>query len=121
MVLRDNTNFRHITILYFIPNYVQEGIKHINNWSSQLPHTCDLRNQGFHESLPRNGDTLRLYFIHSIGDVLLDLSNIIFIGIDYIHKNKLSITLKYHRFEVVTFEILDFEGYMYEEVDYTTI
>ena len=57
-------------------------------------------------------------FLHSIGDVLMDLHNINFIGIDYIHKNKLSITLKYHRFKVVTFEILDFEGYMYEKVDY---
>ena len=31
-----------------------------------------------------------------VGDVFLDLSNIIFIEIDYIHKSKLSITLKYH-------------------------
>ena len=31
-----------------------------------------------------------------VGDVLLDLSNTIFIGIDYIHKSKSSITLKYH-------------------------
>ena len=54
----------------------------------------------------------------SVSDVLLDLNNIIFIEIDYIHKNKLSITLKYHWFDVVTFEFLDFEGHKYEEVDY---
>ena len=42
-----------------------------------------------------------------------------FIEINYIHKTKLSITLKYHWFEVVTFGILDFcEGHKYEEVDY---
>ena len=54
----------------------------------------------------------------SVSDVLLDLNNIIFIEIDYIHKNQLSITLKYHWFEVVTFEILDLEDHKYEEVDY---
>ena len=54
----------------------------------------------------------------SVDDVLLDVNNIIFIEISYIHKSKLSITLKYHCFEVVTFEILDFEDYKYEEVDY---
>ena len=54
----------------------------------------------------------------SVSDVLLDLNNIIFIKIDYIHKNKLSITLKYHLLEVVTFEFLDFEGLKYEEIDY---
>ena len=53
----------------------------------------------------------------SVDNVLLDLSDIIFIEIDYIHKNKLSITLKYHLFEVVTFEIFDFEGHKYEGVD----
>ena len=53
-----------------------------------------------------------------VGDVLLDFNNMIFIKINYIHKTKLSITLKYHWFEVVTFEILDFEGHKYEEVDY---
>ena len=47
-----------------------------------------------------------------------DLNNIFFTEINYIHKNKLSITLKYHYFEVVTFEILDLEGHKYEEVDY---
>ena len=31
---------------------------------------------------------------------------------------KVSLTLKYHQFEVVTSEILDFEGQKYEEVDY---
>ena len=30
----------------------------------------------------------------------------------------MSITLKYHYFGVVTFEILDFEGHKYEKVDY---
>ena len=54
----------------------------------------------------------------SVDNVLSDLNDIIFIEIDYIHKTKLSITLKYQRFEVVTFEILDFEGHKYEEVDY---
>ena len=53
-----------------------------------------------------------------VGDVLLDFSNIIFIQKNYIHKTKLSITFKYHWFEVVTFEILDFEGYMYEKVHF---
>ena len=32
----------------------------------------------------------------SVSDVLFDLNNIIFIEIDKNHKNKLSITLKYH-------------------------
>ena len=54
----------------------------------------------------------------SVSDVLLDLNNIIFIEINKNHENKLSITLKYHWFEVVTFEILDLEGHKYEEVDY---
>ena len=31
-----------------------------------------------------------------VGDELLVLNNIIFIEINYIHKTKLSITLKYH-------------------------
>ena len=31
-----------------------------------------------------------------VSDVLLDLSDTIFIEIDYIHKSKLSITFKYH-------------------------
>ena len=53
-----------------------------------------------------------------VGDVLLDFNNMIFIKINYIHKTKLSITLKYHWFEVVTFKILDFEGHKYEEVDF---
>ena len=53
-----------------------------------------------------------------VDDVLLDFSNMVFIKIIYIHKTKLSITLKYHWFEVVTFEILDFEGHKYEEVNY---
>ena len=51
-------------------------------------------------------------------NALLNFNNMIFIKINYIHKTKLSITLKYHWFEVVTFEILDFEGHKYEEVDY---
>ena len=54
---------------------------------------------------------------NSFGDVLLDFNNMIFIQINYIHKTKLSIPLKYHWFEVVTFEILDFESHKYEEVD----
>ena len=41
--------------------------------------------------------------------------------INYIHKSKLSITLKYHSFEVVTFEILDFEGQKCEEVDFLVV
>ena len=52
-----------------------------------------------------------------VSDVLLDFSNMIFMKINYIHKTKLSITLKYHLFEVETFEIHDFEGHKYEEVD----
>ena len=31
-----------------------------------------------------------------VGDVLLDLNNIYFFEINYIHKSKLSITSKYH-------------------------
>ena len=31
-----------------------------------------------------------------VGDLLLDLNDITFIEINYIHKTKLSITLKYH-------------------------
>ena len=46
------------------------------------------------------------------------ISNIIVIEIQNIPKIKLSKTLKYHYFEVVTFEILDFEGHKYEEVDF---
>ena len=38
-----------------------------------------------------------------VSDVLLDFSNMILIKINYIHKTKLSITLKCHWFEVVTF------------------
>ena len=53
-----------------------------------------------------------------VGDVLLDYHNMIFIKINYIRKTKLSIILKYHWFEVVTFEILDFEGHKYEKVDH---
>ena len=54
----------------------------------------------------------------SVGDDLSVISDIIFIEIKYIHKTKLSETLKYHYFEVVTFEILDFEGHKYEKVDF---
>ena len=54
----------------------------------------------------------------SVGDMLLDLNNITFIEINYIHKSKLSIILQDHKFEVVTFEILDFEDSRYEEVKY---
>ena len=56
----------------------------------------------------------------SVGDVLLDLNNIIFIEINYIHKSELSIILQDHLFEVVTFKILDFEGFRYEEVNYVS-
>ena len=49
-----------------------------------------------------------------VGDELLVLSEIIIIEILYIPKTKLSKTLKYHYFEVVTFEILDLEGHRYE-------
>ena len=52
----------------------------------------------------------------SVSDVLLGLNNIIFIEIYYYRMNKLSITLKYYWFGVVTFEILDFEGHKYETV-----
>ena len=52
----------------------------------------------------------------SVDNVLLDPNDIIFIGIDYIHKTKLSITLKYQLFKVVTFEIFYFEGHKYDEV-----
>ena len=53
----------------------------------------------------------------SVDDVLLDFNNMIVIKINYIHKTKLRITLKYHWFEVVTFKSLDFEGHKYKEVD----
>ena len=53
----------------------------------------------------------------SVGNVLLDLSHIIFFEINYTHENKFSIILKYLQFEVVTYEILNFEGNKYEEVD----
>ena len=33
---------------------------------------------------------------NSVGDVLLDFNNMVFIKINHIHKTKLSITLKYH-------------------------
>ena len=49
----------------------------------------------------------------AVGDVLLDFNNIIFIEINYIHKSKLSIIFQDHLFEVVTLEILDFEGSRY--------
>ena len=55
-----------------------------------------------------------------VGDELLVLSGIIIIEIMYIPKTKLSKTLKYHYFEVVTFEILDLEGHRYEEVEYVS-
>ena len=38
----------------------------------------------------------------------------ILIQIHSIHKTELSITLKYHLFEVVTFKILDLKGHRYE-------
>ena len=51
-------------------------------------------------------------------DRLLDLNDMILIQIHSIHKTKLSITLKYHLFEVVTFKILDLKGHRYEIKDY---
>ena len=51
-------------------------------------------------------------------DGLLNLNDMIFIEIHYIYKKELSSTLKYHWFEVVTFEILDLKGHRYERVDY---
>ena len=53
----------------------------------------------------------------SVGNVLLELGHIIFFEINYTHENKFSIILKYLQFEVVTYEILNFEGNKYEEVD----
>ena len=35
--------------------------------------------------------------------------------------SKVSITLKYHQFEVVTSEIFVFKGHKYEEVDYFSL
>ena len=52
-----------------------------------------------------------------VSDVLLNLNNIIFIQMIFIHKTKLSIISKYNLFEVVTFEIFDFESHKYERVD----
>ena len=54
----------------------------------------------------------------SVGDELSAIIYIIIIEIKYIPETKLSKTSKYHYFEVVTFEILDFEGHKYEEVDF---
>ena len=53
----------------------------------------------------------------SVGDVLLNLNNIILFEINYTHKSKFSIILKYLKFEIVTYEILDFEDHKYEEID----
>ena len=53
----------------------------------------------------------------SVDSVLSDLMDIIVIEKYNIHKNKLSITWKYHLFEVVTFEIFVFEGHKYEGID----
>ena len=53
----------------------------------------------------------------SVSNVLLDLSHILFFEINYTHENKFSIILKYLQFEVVIYEILNFEGNKYEEVD----
>ena len=40
-----------------------------------------------------------------------------FLEINYTHENKFSIILKYLQFEVVTYEIPNFEGHKYEEID----
>ena len=53
-----------------------------------------------------------------VSDGLSDLNDMIFIEIHNIHEMKLSITLKLHYFEIVTFEILDLEVHWYEKVDY---
>ena len=47
----------------------------------------------------------------SIGDVLLNLNNIILFEINYTHKSKFSIILKCLYFGIVTYEILDFEDF----------
>ena len=56
----------------------------------------------------------------SVGDDLPVISNIISIESKYIPETELSETSKYHYFEVVTFEILDFKGHKYEEVDFSS-
>ena len=48
---------------YFIPSFVQEGIEHILNWSSQLPHTFVLQNQGFQRPLLQTSGTSRLHLM----------------------------------------------------------
>ena len=53
-----------------------------------------------------------------VGDELLVLNSIIVIELKYIPMTKLSETLRYHQFEVVIFEILDFEGHKYEKIDF---
>ena len=60
-------------------------------------------------------------FTTLVVNVLLYLDNLIFIEINYIHMSKLSINSKFHLFDVVSFEILDFEGKMYEEVDHLSV
>ena len=60
---------------------------------------------------------MREWTIHA-SDELLDLYDMIFIEIHYIHKKKLSLTLKYHQFEVVTFENLDLENHRFEKVNF---
>ena len=56
---------------------------------------------------------------NSVGDELFVLNELIVIEIMYIPKTKLSKTLKYHQFEVVTFEILDLDSHRYEEVNFS--
>ena len=48
----------------------------------------------------------------SVADELSVLNNKIVIEMKHIPETKLRKTLKYHLFEVVIFEILDFEGHM---------
>ena len=54
-----------MNIVYFDKNYIIEVQEHITNWSSQLPHTCDRQNQGFHRSLLQSSGASRLYLICS--------------------------------------------------------
>ena len=63
-----------MNIVYFDENYIIEVQKHITNWSSQLPHTCDLQNQGFRRELLQTSGTSRL----------LGLINIIYFNENYI-------------------------------------
>ena len=58
VVLQDYTQFAFTNIVYFNKN-IFEVQEHITNWSSQLPHICDLQNQGFWRSLLQTSGTSR--------------------------------------------------------------